>query len=294
MFYFTEHIRTKVDSNIPCIAGSVDLSKAFDSLSHELLLKKLEKFGVNENGKNLLHSYLESRPQSVQMFGKLSKTLHTQRGVPQGTILGPLLFLCYLNDFANTIDKNVCLHIQYADDTTLIVSHKDPGTARQILKESLLKASKYFSDNQLMINMEKTQIIYFRKTAKTKGEPINLSEVHLKPSSDVKLLGVTFDETLSFEKEINLILKKMAIGIRTIQALKTFLPHKTRFILFHALVLSHLQYPLLLLTGITEKNKKQLNKQMKWGYKVCKLNGKNMGKSSYIQTFEDFINYQVF
>ena len=131
----------------------IDLSKAFDTLSHSVLLQKLPSYGVIGPELMLPEDYLFSRQQYVQIEGKRSNITNITTGVPQGSILGPLLFVIYFNDFADQLHKRHVL--MYADDTVVFYGNDDLSNIENILTKELENVADYFDDNDLIINLNK-------------------------------------------------------------------------------------------------------------------------------------------
>ena len=141
--------------------ASLDLSKAFDSVNHSHLLNKLANFGLDQNTVKWCKSYLEQRKQKTK-FKKFTSIEHTvTSGVPQGSILGPILFICFTNDMANTFTN--CKIISYADDTQLIVTGNHKQQVKSKLEELIKQAQKWYNENSLMNNASKTEIIIIGK-----------------------------------------------------------------------------------------------------------------------------------
>lgn len=137
----------------------LDLSKAFDTVNHSILLKKLYNYGVRGCQANLIASYLQGRKQQVEWNGVTSSSRTVERGVPQGSILGPLLFVLYVNDLPGNIQtKSTCL---YADDTTLLNCDKEINDLKEKTKNSIEEAQKWFEVNELQLNKDKTNILTF-------------------------------------------------------------------------------------------------------------------------------------
>ena len=132
----------------------LDLKKAFDSVDHTILLSKLSAYGIQENAHTWFKSYLENRTQICSVNGSLSKTCSLQCGIPQGTILGPLLLLLYINDYQiNSYPR------MYADDTPLTYADKNVNIIQSCLNEDLLNISKWLIANKLTLNMSKTDFL---------------------------------------------------------------------------------------------------------------------------------------
>ena len=157
LVYCTETIRYHINNNNFITAALLDLSKAFDSTNHKILLQKLHELGFSKNALNLIESYLSHR---------LQKTIvnHTKvyQGVPQGTILGPLLFNLYINDLNKQIPANTGI-IQYADDTIILTYNTDLKLATYNLEQSLKNISEYYEKHRLMLNHSKTEFNTFSK-----------------------------------------------------------------------------------------------------------------------------------
>ena len=134
----------------------LDLKKAFDTVDHTILLSKLSTYGIQENAYNWFKSYLENRTQICSVSGSLSKTCSLQGGIPQGTILGPLLFLLYINDLPNCLTNSYPR--MYADDTHLTYADKDVNIIQSWLNEDLLNISKWLIANKLTLSIAKTEL----------------------------------------------------------------------------------------------------------------------------------------
>ena len=136
----------------------LDLSKAFDSMNHKILLRRLEKIGFDEHATNLIENFLSERTQRVVLNGIESDWIKLKRGVPQGTILGPLLFNIYVNDLAKIVDKD-CTVVQYADDTFLFTSDTDEISSKTKLEHNFSKIIDFFAKSQLVVINKKQNIL---------------------------------------------------------------------------------------------------------------------------------------
>ena len=176
------------------------------------------------------------------------------QGVPQGTVLGPLRFNIYNNEMQQSA-MEYCNLIQYADDTMIFSSHNDLTEAGNNLQQTIECLVKFFKSHQLTINADKTEFICFCKPSKndfTRNHTLKVKNQIINTSTTVKYLGVYLDQNLKFQDEVKYILRKMAIGIKTLFAIRDIFSISTRLLSLNALVLSHLVHSAFLLTGISE------------------------------------------
>lgn len=152
----------------------LDLSKAFDCLHHKTLLSKLAYYGVRGVLLNWFRSYLCDRKQFVVIRNVHSTYLPINCGVPQGSILGPLLFIIYINDLCKASDK--LRFILYVDDTNIFCSHKDPTTLMHIVSNKLFKVRTWFCANKLLLNVNKTASILFSTPNRLPVPPIRSTD----------------------------------------------------------------------------------------------------------------------
>ena len=159
-----DHLTYKLDNGIIPINIYIDLSKAFDTLIHRILLDKLSYYGINGVAKKLLQSYLSHRHQVVDFNGSTSDILEIKTGVPQGSVLGPFLFSVYINDLPLCTDKfNM---IMYADDTTLFCDINGNPADEHVLNTELCKITDWLSANKLSLNVNKTKCMVFHSDKK--------------------------------------------------------------------------------------------------------------------------------
>ena len=229
------------------MVGSVmiDFRKAFDLIDHQLLLTKLKMYGLNESAVSWMHSYLECRSQRVFYGSQLSSPLNVKLGVPQGSILGPLLFILYINDLVLHIDD--CEVEFYADDTTLYQSAKSLTELEQVLNLNLKNIDKWCSENKMLINTNKTKSILFGTSRKLKvcrqhGFNITVNELPIENMSTVKLLGLFIDESFTWHKHISHLCNTISKLLSVMRKYKPLLPQKTRLLFYNAYILPHLNY----------------------------------------------------
>ena len=244
----TEQVVKKLDRGINTVAIFMDLSKAFDTIDHTILLKKLEiSFGFSSTSIKLVQSYLTNRVQFVNIRGVQSKTRKIIMGVPQGSILGPLFFLMYINDISNVSD--LFDSILYADDTTLTFSPNFPHDANRsshTINTELHKVNNWFRANKLSLNVSKTNFMIFRPQ---RAVPLHLyleiNGVQIKRVKTFKFLGLTLNETLTWNDHIQLTSVKISRAIGVMGRLRSFLPRSILLTIYHSLIACHFNYNLL-------------------------------------------------
>ena len=268
----TDTIRKNLNSNKLSILLSVDLAKAFDRIDHGLLLKKLlSKFHFSRSAFALMRSYLIERNQFVEIGGQKSRTAEMLSGVPQGSVLGPLLFTLFINDFCSSISSSSCKVFLYADDIFLLFNgerHYEDVLEAQI-NYTLSMISQWLVSNKLQVNVLKTKAMGFNLSGTT---PINISmnNCPIKFEEHIKCLGVIIDSKLKFEDHINLITQRVNFSLRQLYNTNFYLPFRVRKIVAHALLMSHISYGLEVYSGTTMSNMhnvaKLVNKVLRYCY----------------------------
>ena len=165
LIQITEQIRDALDNGKYSCGIFVDLQKAFDTVDHHILLRKLEHYGIRGSVNNLFKTYLNNRFHSVEILNKTSKQILLKHGVPQGSVLGPLLFLIYINDLHNAIKHSKVFH--FADDTSLINSNISLKKINKQVNQDLTLLSNWLRANKICLNAKKTEIIIFRSKQKS-------------------------------------------------------------------------------------------------------------------------------
>ena len=153
-----------IEEKKPSVSIFLDFAKAFDTVNHKILLSKLEYYGIRGVQLNWFKSYLTERPEKVESGGTFSKEQLIQCGVPQGSILGPLLFIIYINDIQNC--SNILQFILFADDTSVFHSHADENTLIAEINKELKHVSDWLIANKLSLNISKSNFIRFGKKTK--------------------------------------------------------------------------------------------------------------------------------
>ena len=198
--------------------------------------------------------------------------METNHGVPQGTVLGPLVFLLYINDFRKKVQGNFDI-IQFADDTCFHFSRNNVSELEKCVSEILEKTDNYLKQNKLTMNTGKTEILCVSKENEN-FNPIVYRGQEIKPQSHCRYLGIMIDSKLNFHVELNKVLSNMATAIRSIYLIRYRLPLKARLMLFNSLVLSHLTFSALFFQNLKFSEMQRINRQINWGIKVCYMRKK--------------------
>ena len=229
------------ERNKHTIAIFLDLSKAFDTLNHDILLSKLDRYGIRGICWEWFKSYLSNRTIQVCTNDILSDTKALTIRAPQGSCLGPLLFLIYCNDLYLQLELTTC--ILFANDTTLFKSHNDPSYLTWCMEHDLNILSEWFKTNKLTLNTNKSVCMFFN-CAKREIIPIDISVdgSKLPYVTETKFLGVWIDAKLTWKTHIEKLLTKLHRGLSLIKQSKNLLPLHGKKILYFAQFYSHLQY----------------------------------------------------
>ena len=238
-----DKISTSLDNNEFSIGVFIDLSKAFDVLDHNILLRKLEHYGFRGIVLSWFRSYLQCRKQYVLFNGIPSSLQNISHGVPQGSILGPLLFILYINDIVNCSD--ILKFILFADDTNLFYSNRDIVTLMSTLNAELHKLSNWFRANRLCLNVKKSNYISFGYKHLPKGIKsfsFRLDGNQLQQVEYTKFLGVYIDSKLNWKEHVAYVKLKISRGLGIMSRVRNILPRKVMLMLYHTLIYPYLVY----------------------------------------------------
>ena len=245
----TSALHTIIDTVLDNINNSlltgfvqIDLRKGFDTINHQILLYKLQKYGIDGNCLEWFKSYLYNRKQIVKINNKMSIPCILPIGVPQGTILGPLLFVLYTNDFCQHIYP--VMSIRYADDTSLCACGYDIDEVQYKLQTGTDNALEWLKENRLLVNDNKssTMLLGTRQRVSDLELKINISDVILNMCSETKLLGVVLDNYLSWDRHIEMIYKKVYPKIGVLYRLSKFISRPILNIIYNTLIQPDFDY----------------------------------------------------
>ena len=233
----------------------LDLARAFDTVNIEILLKKLSKYGITGEALSLFSSYLYDRKHCLKYKDSISGTENITCGVPQGSILGPILFLLYINDLPKVCEE--AKFLLFADDTAVLYTARTASELQLIVSRSFPKITLWLHANRLSLSTSKTFYqLYSPGSAQTIDLLIPVKGIHLKRASTVKYLGVLVDEDLKFKTHINKVSGLISRNLGIISRAKYLLNKELLILLYNALILPYLSYCLVIWGSNYEANLK--------------------------------------
>ena len=245
-------IQTNMDKNMYTCGIFIDLQKAFDTVNHSILLQKLQHYGIRGIINDWFSSYLLNRIQTTQIGTVVSDKETVLSGVPQGSVLGPLLFLIYINDIHNSTDK--LKFSLFADDTNLLYADNDLRSLETTVNHELIKLYHWLTANKLSLNVKKSNFVIFHSHQKRLDYQVDLKifDNHsntfssLEHKNYVKYLGVLIDSGLTWKDHIDYVASKISKSIGIIAKLRHFVPRSTTSDIYRSLILPYTSYGIIL------------------------------------------------
>ena len=263
-----------MDNKLVTGAVFVDLRKAFDTVDHSLLLNKLARYGLTPGSIQWFKDYLDNRQIITQINGTLSEPKSIHCGVPQGSILGPLLFVLYINDLVSHVKK--CKVHLYADDTVLYFSSDSIQNVQKTLQDELNSLFKWMCMNKLSLNTEKTVCMLIgSRNVLSKQVPLQLlvNSKEIKQVHEVKYLGVTVDDKLSWNAHTENVCKKVSKIVSFLGRLRYFVNEKNMKLIYNAIVIPQLDYADIVWDAGKKMHAERLQKlQNRAGRIILKIN----------------------
>ena len=220
----------------------MDLSKAFDCIPHGLLICKLKAYGVSEEACIFLSTYLSGRHQKIKINNCKSTWEPVKKGIPQGSCLGPFLFNIFINDIFSFITD--CDLINYADDNTLSKAGSSVELVVEALRLDTVNAVKWFSFNYMKVNPDKFQVMILKPMFCNTDLPshVNIGEVSLQVQSDVKLLGITIDNKLKFDVQVNKMCSRASRQLNVMHRFKRIFKEREKYVIFNTFIIANFNY----------------------------------------------------
>ena len=267
-----DRIITQLDKDEIPINIYLDLSKAFDTIDHIILIDKLKYYGVHGINLNLFSSYLENRKQYTEIDNIKSNMLSITTGVPQGSILGPLLFIIYINDFAQA--SQMFNFLIYADDTTLsstlnvFSDNTHDRNLESLINEELVKINDWLKINKLSLNVVKSKFMIFQKK-NTEILNLKIDNINIDQVKEFNFLGLIIDTNLNWKKHAEKISNACSKKIGILNKLKHILPLDIKKTLYNSLIVPHINYCI-----------------MAWGFESNRIIKLNYAKLYFLQSYE--------
>ena len=221
----------------------LDISKAFDTIDHNIILSKLYKYGIRGNTLNWFMNYLSNRYQFVSINNTSSSFLRIECGVPQGSILGPILFILYINDLPRVSTK--LKFLLYADDTNILYENTDANAIIKTINMEMPKLMEWIKSNKLHINVDKTVAMLFH----TRQKRVNIYENSIVIDGNIipfttntKFLGINIDNNLTWKAHINHITTKISKGVGVLSRLSKELSYNILILIYNTILLPYLTY----------------------------------------------------
>lgn len=286
------------DRNYSC-GIFLDFSKAFDTINHNILIRKLQHYGVRGLALDWFISYLSNRNQVVTVNGVQSELLSISCGIPQGSVLGPILFLLYINDF-HKCSKLFDFHL-FADDANLFYENKNVSVLETTVNAELNRVYDWLCANMLSLNIQKSNYVIFHPPQRNiRNLNINLmiNEVQMKRESCVTYLGVLIDSTLSWKNQVEYVSKKIRRSIGILCKLRYFVTKDILINLYYALIYPFLIYGLISWGNTYESNLKPIYTLQKRALRIITFSAFDhpsspLFKSLGITKFFDLVTYHI-
>ena len=236
---FTDKCYSNFNDKNVLISVFIDLSKAFDTLDFDILLNKMERYGIRGSVRDWFSSYLKNRCQYVNIGGSISPLTPLKNGVPQGSILGSLLFIIYINDMHKSSDLS---YIHYADDSTVYAEGPELGNLVDYVNTQLEGLDTWMCSNKLSLNLKKTHFTIFSNKPVTTLPIINIRGININFEINTKFLGVIIDNKLNFSVHIDGVCKRVSRSLGILKKLSLVFPSGALRKIYYSMVHPFLTY----------------------------------------------------
>lgn len=283
---FIDNILESLDNKHSIIAVFLDFSKAFDTVNHAILLKKMYHLGFRGSIYNWFKSYLSNRKQFVSIKEDISVMCDIKMGVPQGSVLGPLLFLIYINDMSQSSSNLKFIH--FADDTTVFASGQNLDEVAEVVNAELTKIDEWLKSNRLSLNVDKTNYMIISNSQSQPSIDLQIRGKSIKKVNNVKFLGVVLDDRLDFKLNTNAVINKISRSIGVMRRVRHLLPEEILLNLYYTTIYVHVIYGILAWGNSSIGNVNRLKAAQN---RAIKLFPQNSIKKDSILSFESVYEY---
>lgn len=260
LYTLSEKFYEAVETNQFLVGVFLDLSRAFDTLSHDILLRKLPYYGIRGKSLEWISSYLTNRKQYVSFHGHTSNVNDINTGVPQGSIIGPLLFIIYINDLPNV--SSLLSFILYADDSSIFINGNNLDNILSILNNELVKINRWLQANKLTLNTSKSTYMIMcspKKKFNTDTCDLFINDNAITLTDETKFLGIIIDNNFTWIKHVNYVASKISKGVGILARAKHLLYANSLRILYESLIKPYFTYCLPIWGGTYETHFNKLN-----------------------------------
>ena len=290
------YIYKNMNENYNVFSLFLDFKKAFDCVDHDILLSKLQFYGIRGLALDLIRSYLSNREQCVVLDDIESETSPTTHGVPQGSNLGPLLFLIYINDLPNSSD--LFKFIMFADDSTLSCKvpknlYEQPQLISQINQE-LERVDRWLCANKIKINVSKTKYLLFSLRRVNYSIKIKIGSGSIQRADCTKFLGVYLDEQLNFACHTNYIAKKISMTLGVLNKTREVFPSNIRLMLYNSLILPYINYGITSWFGCPAYNRNKIAILQRKAIRLIRDLGPRANTDSHFQALNTLPIHQIY
>ena len=278
IYKLLERVNLNMDRRIPTLVTYIDFRKAFDCVQFDTLLDKPD---LGEGILKWIRNYLVNRQQKVIANGITSTVLDIKQGVPQGSILGPLLYLIYADDLHAII--KICGYAFYADDTVVYSTHSNFEKSKKIMKRNLSAINQWCATNGIYMNVAKTKYMIFgtRCTlAKIKDFKLTVGGIELERVLTYSYLGMTLDPSLNFDKHVNKLVARATNKVKQLKKMRNFLTTEAAMLVYTNMIMPILEYGDVFLTAASKENRDKCqivqNKALRIVHRVYNLYGTDL------------------
>ena len=257
--HFLNQVYSNINKSAITAAIFIDFRKAFDCVQHSTLLGKLKELYLDQQTQTWLTSYLSGRSQRTLANNVYSQSESVKQGVPQGSVLGPLLYIIYANDIAQCVNKSG--YTFYADDTVLYTKKKSLTNAARDLQADLNGLMLWCKQNQIYINTSKTKLMFFgsnQALANATLPSFHVDQIEIDRATHYTYLGIKLDEQLDFEAHVNTIIAKVSSKILNLRKIRFFITRKAAVLIYKNMILPLLEYGDVLLDSAKSETRKKL------------------------------------